>query len=208
MRRPSLIPGPRKLRIEVRFALSYEALKMKGKFSERTTPLMISAMRRACSSLSITQGPAMRKRSPAPTRTSPTWKEEIKKRSLSPPRYFLRTMKHLHRRSFLFGPPLRAMLISRRDKRTEQRMRLQGLRLELRMKLASDEMRMVRQFHHLDVSAIRRRPGDAQSSSHHRLLVFAVKFVTMAVALADLQLAVDLVRQRVRFNLASPGAQP
>jgi hypothetical protein len=38
MRKPSFNPGPRKLRIDVLFALSYEALKMKGKFSERTTP--------------------------------------------------------------------------------------------------------------------------------------------------------------------------
>src|ERR1700691_3189831 len=39
---------------------------------------MISAMRMACSSLSITHGPAIRKRFPEPMRTSPTWKEEIK----------------------------------------------------------------------------------------------------------------------------------
>src|SRR6266851_2626310 len=57
--------------MEVRFALSYEALKMKGKLSERVTPLMISAMRTACSSLSITHGPAMRNRSPEPTVMSP-----------------------------------------------------------------------------------------------------------------------------------------
>ena len=42
---------------------------MKGKFSERVTPLMISAMRMAWSSLSITHGPAMRKRFPEPIRT-------------------------------------------------------------------------------------------------------------------------------------------
>src|SRR5271167_936621 len=51
---------------------------MNGNPSARVTPLMISAMRMACSSLSITHGPAMRKRLPAPMRTSPTWKEEIK----------------------------------------------------------------------------------------------------------------------------------
>ena len=78
------MPGPRKLRMEVRFALSYEALKMNGKFSERVTPLMISAMRSACSSLSITHGPAIRKRSPEPTRTLSIWKEEVK--TCSPPR--------------------------------------------------------------------------------------------------------------------------
>src|ERR1700674_38457 len=51
---------------------------MNGKLSERTTPLMISAMRSTCSSLSITQGPAMRNRSPEPTRTLSIWKDKVK----------------------------------------------------------------------------------------------------------------------------------
>src|SRR6266581_5697510 len=76
--RPSLSPGPRKLRIDVRFALSYEALKINGKFSERATPLITSAMNRACFSLSITHGPAIRKRSPDPMRTLSIWNEEVK----------------------------------------------------------------------------------------------------------------------------------
>src|ERR1700731_3908928 len=46
---------------------------MNGNSSERATPLIISAMRMACSSLSMTQGPAMRNRLPLPMRTSPTW---------------------------------------------------------------------------------------------------------------------------------------
>src|SRR5579862_9876138 len=75
MRRPSVSPGPRKLRIDVRFALSYEALKMKGKFSDRVMPLMTSAMKSACFSLSITHGPAIRKRPPSPMRMPSTWKE-------------------------------------------------------------------------------------------------------------------------------------
>jgi hypothetical protein len=41
-----------------------------------------------------------------------------------------------------------------------------------------------------------------------RLFVFAVEFVTMAVALADLVLAIGFVRQRVRLHLAGPRAQP
>src|SRR5258708_19392913 len=51
---------------------------MNGKFSERTTALIISAMRSACSSLSITHGPAIRNRSPAPTRTLSIWKDKVK----------------------------------------------------------------------------------------------------------------------------------
>src|SRR5207253_11368836 len=52
----------------------YEALKMRGRPSKRVTPLMISAMRMAWSSLSITHGPAMRKRLPPPMTALPTWK--------------------------------------------------------------------------------------------------------------------------------------
>src|SRR5579872_2498466 len=51
---------------------------MNGNPSALVTPLIISAMRIACSSLSITHGPAIRNRSPEPIRMSPTWKEEIK----------------------------------------------------------------------------------------------------------------------------------
>src|ERR1700679_954254 len=216
---------------------------MNGKPSAFVTPLMISAMRMACSSLSITHGPAIRKRSPAPMRTSPIWKEEIKGFDNRNPtksfhhrgteaqriqflivgflcvsvvnlvfqmlasRYFFRTMKHLYRGTLFHSPPLRAMLIGRRNERAEQRMRLQRLRLELGMKLAPDEMWMVGQFYHLHISSVRRRARDAQPSRYHRLFVFTIEFVAMAVPLADFQLAVDLGGQSVGFDLARPGAQ-
>src|SRR5271167_1116046 len=78
-------------------------------------------------------------------------------------RNFLRAMEDFQRCRLFLRPPLRAVLIRRRNECAEQRMRLQRLRLELRMKLASDEMWMVEQFDHLDVGAIRRRAGDAHS---------------------------------------------
>src|ERR1035441_10644997 len=86
-------------------------------------------------------------------------------------------------------------------------MRLQRLRLELRMELAPDEMRVIRKFHHLDVSAVGRSPGNSHPCRHHWLFVFTIEFVAMTVALADLELAVNLMCQRVGFNLASPCAQ-
>ena len=64
-----------KLRMEVRLALSYEALKMNGTFKERATPLITSAIKRACFSLSITHGPAMRNKPPEPTLMPSIWKE-------------------------------------------------------------------------------------------------------------------------------------
>src|SRR6266700_104561 len=51
---------------------------MNGTFRERVTPLITSAMKRACFSLSMTQGPAMRKRLPEPTRTPSIWNERLK----------------------------------------------------------------------------------------------------------------------------------
>src|SRR5579862_1239353 len=83
-------------------------------------------------------------------------------------------------------------------------MRLQWLRLELRVKLAADKMWMVGEFNNLHVSSIRSRTGDAQSRGDHRLFIFPVKFVAMAMALADFKLAVNLMRQGTGLYLASP----
>ena len=51
---------------------------MNGTFSERVTPLMTSAINNACFSLSMTQGPAIRKRFPEPMRMLSIWKEIVK----------------------------------------------------------------------------------------------------------------------------------
>src|SRR6185369_16847474 len=51
---------------------------MKGKFNERVTPLITSAMKRACFSLSITHGPAIRNKLPEPIRTLSIWKEVVR----------------------------------------------------------------------------------------------------------------------------------
>src|SRR5258708_39302326 len=67
MRRPSLSPGPRKLLSEVRFALSYEALKTYGTLSLAAMALIEWAILSVWDSLSITHGPAIRKSS-APAR--------------------------------------------------------------------------------------------------------------------------------------------
>ena len=107
-------------------------------------------------------------------------------------------MEHLHFGSRLLRPPLQSVLVRGADERPEQRMRLQRLRLELGMELASDEVGMVRQLHHLDVSSVRRRSGNPQAARGQRFFVLAVEFVAVAMTLADFELAVDLVGQRVR----------
>src|SRR5208337_210770 len=194
---------------------------MKGTFKERVTPLITSAMNSACFSLSITQGPAMRKRPPSPIRTPSTWKEiamEESRRvlrgpscpwwSILPVAHLLWPVEHFHLRGLFFRPPLQPMLIRRAHKRSKQRMRLQRLRLKLRMKLAADEVRVIGQLDHLDISSVRCGPGNPQARSRERVFVFAVEFITVPVALADLKLAIDPVRQGSRLDFARPRAQP
>src|ERR1051326_7479906 len=81
-------------------------------------------------------------------------------------------------------------------------MRLQWLRLELRMELAADKMRMPRDFNHLYVSCVRRCAGNAEPRAGQHRFILAIELVAMPVALADLILAVDPVRQRARLYLA------
>src|SRR5258706_12552490 len=97
-------------------------------------------------------------------------------------------MEHFYRRSFLFGTSLRAMLIRRRDECAEQRMRLQRLPLELGMELAADEMRLVRQFDHFDVSPFGRRTRNPHPLHHHRPLLFTTEFLRLARARAAFRL--------------------
>src|SRR4051794_1834308 len=159
---------------------------MRGMASDLATPLMISAIRIACSSLSMTHGPAIRKRSPDPTWMSPTWKEvvmpkpfhhldEVEGNSRIPrclsdavakilsPRDSLRPMKHLYLDGFFLGPPPLPILVRCSHKCPKQRMRLERLRLELGMELATDKMRMIRQFHHLHISPVGRRSRDSKT---------------------------------------------
>src|SRR5450756_1819077 len=178
---------------------------MKGKFSERATPLTISAMRRACSSLSITQGPAMRNRSPAPTRTLSIWKDKVigssgdrvigssrrgvrspdgpmvRSPDLSSPHFF-RPQEHLDLGRvfllFLFLP----VFVRSAHECLKQRMRLQRFRFEFRMELAPDEERMTGNLHYLHVSAVGSRDGNAQPDRHHGLLILAIEHITRRVA--------------------------
>ena len=78
------------------------------------------------------------------------------------------------------------MLIGRLDESGKQRMRFERLGFEFRMELAAQEPRMVRDLADLDVHAVRGLAGDAQAALRENLLIFAVEFVAMAVALADL----------------------
>src|SRR5688500_10328056 len=66
------MPGPRNDVSEVRFALSYDALKMSGTPQRAAIFASDSAMKVACASLSITHGPAISARGAAlPSGTAP-----------------------------------------------------------------------------------------------------------------------------------------
>src|SRR3954469_21266249 len=86
-------------------------------------------------------------------------------------------------------------------------MRLQRLRLEFRMELASDKERVLGDLDHLDVGSVGRRAGNAQAPAGEHSFVLAVEFVTMTMALADLEVAVDALRQSFGLDLARPSAQ-
>src|ERR1700739_4612254 len=120
----------------------------------------------------------------------------------------LRPVEHFYLGRLSLRTPVQPVLISRAPKRAEQRMRLQRLRLELWMELAADEMRMVRQLHHLYVGSIRRGSRNLQSRRRHWLFILTIEFIAVPVALADFRLPVNAIGQRARLDLARPGAQP
>ncbi len=71
-------------------------------------------------------------------------------------RHFHRPVKHFNGGGLFVCKSLLPMLVRCADERSEERMRLERFRFEFGMELASDEVRMVRQFDHLDVSSIGR----------------------------------------------------
>src|SRR6266851_10095316 len=86
-------------------------------------------------------------------------------------------------------------------------MRLQWLRLEFRMELAAEEIRMVRNFHDLHIGSVRGAAGKAHARAGEYGLILAVEFIAVAMALADLGCSVSVGSVAVRFQLASPGSQ-
>src|SRR5579862_1640413 len=94
------------------------------------------------------------------------------------------------------------------NERGKKRMRSKWLRFEFGMKLAANEPRMIGHFDNFDIHAIGRPAGDAESGARERLLVLAIKFVTMAMALRNFQRAVSLMRKRPGLEFAWPRTQP
>src|SRR5436189_3753680 len=66
---------------------------------------------------------------------------------------------------------------------------------------------MTGNLYDLYVSAIRSAAGKLQACSGQDCLIFAVKFIAVAMALADFGLAIDARGKAVGFELAGPRAQ-
>src|SRR6201993_168309 len=92
--------------------------------------------------------------------------------------------------------------------RGKKRMRGKRLRFEFRMKLAANEPGMLRHFDNFDIHAIGRPASDAETGARQRLLVLAIKFVAMAMALGDFEHSISLMRKRAGLQSARPRPKP
>src|ERR1700675_4684111 len=116
--------------------------------------------------------------------------------------HFVRSEEHLNLGGVFLLFLLLPVFVRSAHKCPKQRMRLQRLRFEFRMELASDKKRMTSNLHHVDVGTVRSRAGNAQPGSHHWFLILAVELVTMPMPLADLCLSVHLIPWRSHLDLA------
>jgi len=86
MPKPSSSPGPRKLSMAERLALSKDDLKTKSSPAARARSLQACAIINACSRDSMTHGPAIKDRRPSPNVALPTLNARI---SAAPPSLFI-----------------------------------------------------------------------------------------------------------------------
>src|ERR1700690_2097485 len=75
------------------------------------------------------------------------------------------------------------------------------------MELAADEPGMVRHLDDLHVHAIGSASGDTEAGARKRLIVFAIEFVAVAMALRNLRLPVGLVSKGTGLEFAVPRTQ-
>src|SRR5438874_4798236 len=204
IRRPSSRPGPRNDRIDVRFALSYDALKTNGTPARRVISTSRPARSRVCASLSITQGPAMSTNGiPPPTASRSPTLIAVCRTGLTPP--IVSTDRR--RRGARLGLP-RLVRVGAGDERGEERMRARRLRFELRMELHREIPRVARQLGDLDELAVGRASGDLQAVFGERALVEAVELVAVPMPLVDERRAVHALRERSGRQLAGVAPEP
>src|SRR6185437_11341110 len=191
---PFSIPSPRNDFPELRFALSYDDLKMNGIASSRVISLSFPATSIWSCSLSTTQGPAMRKKG--------------RSRPASNPQSFMgsrgRAADHLQPRLL---DALLVLLQRRLDERDEERMSRPRRRGEFGVVLAAEEPRMVGELRHLgEVLGLRLRT-DREPRRLEPRHVMVVHLIPVAVTLGDRFLAVDPPGERAPLHRAGLRAQ-
>src|ERR1700721_3668214 len=102
---------------------------------------------------------------------------------------------------------LRPIGVAGGDEGAEERMRLERLGFELGVKLAAEEEGMLGQLDDLDIGRVRRSASDAQTGAGEQRLVFAIEFVTGAMAFGNFGAAVGLCGFRPGFEEAGPRAK-
>src|SRR5579862_2130506 len=195
MRSPSSRPGPRKPAMLVRLALSKDALNTNGPAILR----IASAIKCTWASLSMTHGPAIRPSAwPAP------------KAMVSPPGVRTSIPTRVLVDLFVIVAPIliapAAVFIRRADEGAKQRMRLERFGFELRMELAAQEPRVIRNLADLNVGLIRRFAGNSQASGSKNFFVLAIELVAVPVALADLARTIGSLGETALFQHARPRA--
>src|SRR5882672_3123446 len=175
--RPPASPGPRKLERELRFALSKDALKMSGTECFCVISLRRPATSRTSSSLSMSQGPAIRTNG----RSGP----------ISWPQSFMRARSSARRARQMRGAPVARGTYEAGKERVPVARR----RGEFGVILARDEPGMARQLDDLH-QAVGREARELEARLRELLHVAVVEFVAVAMAFHDGFTPVGHVRER------------
>src|SRR5690348_13270682 len=93
------------------------------------------------------------------------------------------------------------------DEGGEKRMGLERLGLEFGMELAAEEPWVLGRLNDFDVIFVGRAAGDFQAGGNQSFFIFAIKFVAVAVPLADFELAIGPMSERAGFEFAGPRAE-
>src|SRR6185437_8995280 len=89
-----------------------------------------------------------------------------------------------------------------------KRMRFERLRLEFRMELAAEVIRMICDLANLDVHAVRRFARDPEAVRSQNFFELAIEFEAMPMPFADFSRPVRLLGKRAGLQHAGPRAQP
>src|SRR5271165_3921896 len=118
--------------------------------------------------------------------------------------YFFGAKELLHCHAVSVSPYRNTVCIRSLDEGRKQGMRLQGLRLELRVELATQEEWVAGYFNNLNVGSIRRGPRNSQTAGGKGALIFAVELIAVPMAFADLGLPVRVLGERAVLQAAGP----